>query len=52
MARDVNRELLELAAFEGEDLEQFYPRWLETAKRLKLTDEIVAFSVDTYIPQN
>ena len=52
MARDVNRELLELAAFEGEELEKFYPRWLETAERLRLNDEIVAFSVDTYLPQN
>ena len=52
MERDINRELLELAAFEGEELEKFYPIWLKTAEKLYLTDEIVTFSVDTYIPQN
>ena len=40
--RDINRELLQLAGFEGEDLENFLPRWLETAKALQLTDGKVA----------
>lgn len=52
MARDINRELLELAAFEGEELEQFLPIWKYTAEKLKLTEDILIFSVDTYIPQN
>ncbi len=51
MARDVNRELLELAAFEGEELEAFLPRWLETAKRCKLDDDKVAYALDVYLPQ-
>ena len=50
--RDINRELLQLAGFEGEDLENFLPRWLETAKALQLTDEKVAYAVDHYIPEN
>ena len=52
MARDVNRELLELAAFEGEELEKFYPIWVKTAEKLQLTDDKVAYAVDTYLPQN
>lgn len=52
MARDINRELLQLAAFEGDELEVFLPRWKFTAEKLKLTDDILTFSVDTYIPQN
>ena len=52
MARDVNRELLELAAFEGEELEAFLPRWLETAERCKLDDEKIAYALDVYLPQN
>lgn len=50
--RDINRELLQLAGFEGEGLEAFLPRWLETTKALNLTDDKVAYAVDTYIPQN
>ena len=52
MARDVNRELLELAAFEGEELEAFLPRWLETAKRCQLDDDKIAYALDVYLPQN
>ena len=52
MARDVNRELLELAAFEGEELEAFLPRWLETAERCKLTDDKIEYALDVYLPQN
>jgi len=52
MARDINRELLTLAEFHGEELEQFLPIWEYTAERLKLTEEIITFAVDTYIPQN
>lgn len=52
MARDINRELLELAAFEGEELEKFYPIWKKTAERMALTDENITYAVDVYIPQN
>ena len=52
MARDVNRELLELAAFEGEELEKFYPIWVKTAEKLQLTEDKIAFALDTYLPQN
>lgn len=52
MANDANRELLKLAAFDDEELEAFLPRWKKTAEKLKLTDEIIDFSVNTYIPEN
>ena len=50
--RDINREMLELAGFEGEELEAFMPRWLEMRNALKLTDEKVEYAVDYYIPNN
>ena len=50
--RDINREMLELAGFEGEELEAFMPRWLEMRNALKLTDEKVEYAVDYYIPTN
>ena len=50
--RDINREMLELAGFEGEELEAFMPRWLEMRNALKLTDEKVEYAVDYYIPNS
>ena len=32
--RDIHREMLELAGFEGEELEAFMPRWLEMRNAL------------------
>jgi benzoyl-CoA reductase/2-hydroxyglutaryl-CoA dehydratase subunit BcrC/BadD/HgdB len=52
MARDINRELLELAGFEGAEVDEFMPTWLKTAERLRLKEEDIYFAVDTYIPQN
>lgn len=52
MSRDVNRELLELAAFGPEELEEFYPQWLEATQKLQLTDEVVENAVDHYIPDH
>ena len=52
MERDLNRELLKLAAFEGDELEAFLPQWLETAERVKIDDETLIYALDTYIPQN
>ena len=52
MARDINRELLTLAEIVGEEQEQFLPIWKVTAEKLKLTEDVVTFAVDTYIPQN
>ena len=52
MSRDVNRELLEMAAFEGEELEKFLPVWLEAVDRVGLKESDITFAVDTYIPQN
>lgn len=52
MARDIVRELLEIAGFEGQELEDFRPIWEDTAKKLLLDDEAMAFAVDTYLPQN
>ena len=52
MARDIHRELLTLAEIHGEEQEQFLPIWKVTAEKLKLTEDVVTFAVDTYIPQN
>ena len=52
MARDVNRELLVLAGFESEELEQFLPVWLDTCEKVGLSEENVTYALDEYIPQN
>ena len=50
--RDINREFLELIGFEGEEVDEFMPRWRETAEALRLTDDKIAYAVDTFIPEN
>lgn len=52
MERDINRELLRLAAFDDDELEEFLPKWKITAEKVRLSDENIAYAVDTYIPQN
>lgn len=52
MARDIHRELLELAAFEGEELEKILPDWKMAAQRSGLSDADVENAVDHYIPEN
>ena len=52
MARDLNRELLKLAAFSDDEIEAFLPQWLETAERVKIDDDTLIYALDTYIPQN
>ena len=52
MSRDLNREILELLGFEGEELDAFMPDWLIARERCLLNDEKLAYAIDTYIPQN
>lgn len=50
--RDVYREFLEFCCIEGDELEALLPRWIETTKMLKLSEEDVAYGLDVYTPQN
>lgn len=52
MARDVYRELLELAAFEGEELETALPEIKKTLDKLKVYEDDVRYAVDDYIPRS
>jgi benzoyl-CoA reductase/2-hydroxyglutaryl-CoA dehydratase subunit BcrC/BadD/HgdB len=52
MSRDVNRELLILAGFEGEELENFLPDWLSTVEKVGLTEDDIIYALDEYIPNN
>lgn len=44
MARDLNRELLKLAAFSDDEIEAFLPQWLETAERVKIDDDTLIYA--------
>ena len=50
--KEINARFLELAGFEGEELEKIMPRWLETADTLGLSDDGVRYAVEEYIPAN
>ena len=50
--KEINARFLELAGFEGEELEKIMPRWLETADTLGLSDDDVRYAVEEYIPAN
>ena len=52
MSRDLNREVLELLGFEGEQIDEFMPQWLITRERCLLDDAKLVYAIDTYIPQN
>ncbi len=52
MDKDINRKLLELTGFEGEELEKILPEWRAAAEVVGLTDEDVAHAVNEYIPLN
>ena len=43
---------MELAGFEGEELQEILPRWLESADTLGLSDEDMRYAVEEYIPMN
>ncbi len=50
MSEDVHRRFLRCLGWEGEELEKFLPDWLNAEKFLCLTEEDVAFAVDTWLP--
>ena len=48
---ELNKKLLYYAGFEGQDVDEFLPKWLEAADALHLTEEQIRHAVDEYIPQ-
>ena len=48
--KEINSRFLELAGFEGEELQEILPRWLESADTLGLSDEDMRYAVEEYIP--
>lgn len=50
--RELNIELLKLAGFEGEDLEEILPDWLKAVDAVGLSDEDIRYAKDEYIPSN
>ena len=49
--KEINTRYLELAGFEGEELDAILPDWLAAADAMGLTDEDVRYAVEEYIPQ-
>lgn len=50
--KELNTRLLQLAAFEGDELETFLPDWLKCVETVGLCDEDIRYAVEEYIPQN
>lgn len=49
---ELHRKFLELAGFEGAELDEFMPDWLKACEAVELTDEDVRYATEEYIPQN
>ena len=49
---ELNKKLLELAEFHGEELDAFLPRWMEATEIIGLSDENVEFAINEFIPTN
>ncbi len=49
---ELNKKLLELAEFHGEELDAFLPRWMEATEIIGLSDENVEFAINDFIPTN
>lgn len=49
---ELNRKLLEMAGFEGEELDRFLPDWLFATEEVGLNDEDIRYAVEEYIPGN
>ncbi|MGI6025979.1 MAG: hypothetical protein ACOX7G_03330 [Candidatus Scatomorpha sp.] len=49
--KEINSKYLELAGFEGEELDAILPDWLAAADAMGLSDEDVRYAVEEYIPQ-
>ena len=50
--RDYNVKLLEMAGFEGDELEAFLPDWMAATEIVGLTDEDVKNAYEDYIPKH
>ena len=50
MSDGIHRKFLETLGWTGQELEEFLPDWLNTARFLHLTDEDVRRAVEEWIP--
>ena len=49
---ELQRRFLELAGFEGSQIDEFLDDWLYTIEKVGLTDEDVRYATEEYIPEN
>ena len=49
---ELNRKLLEIAGFEGSEVDEYLDDWLFTVEAVGLSDEDIRYAVEEYIPQN
>jgi len=49
---ELHKKFLEVAGFEGEQIDEFMPDWLYTLDVIGLTDEDVRYAAEEYIPLN
>ena len=49
---ELNRKLLELAGFEGDEVDEILEDWLFTVEAVGLSDEDIRYALEEYIPQN
>jgi benzoyl-CoA reductase/2-hydroxyglutaryl-CoA dehydratase subunit BcrC/BadD/HgdB len=52
MKKNIYEEYLELAGFEGKELQDILPDWIEGSKRLGLSEQDVTFAVREWIPKH
>lgn len=50
--KELNIELLKLAGFEGDEVEEFLPGWLKAVDMVGFSDEDIRIAKDEYIPKN
>lgn len=50
--KDLNRELLKLAGFEGDEVDAILDDWMLCTERVKLNDEDIRYALEEYIPSN
>lgn len=49
---ELNKKLLEMAGFEGNEVDKILPDWLFTIDAVGLSDDDIKYAVEEYIPQN
>ena len=50
--KDLNRELLKIAGFEGDEIEAILPDWMMCSECVKLNDDDIRHAIRDYIPDN